>query len=95
MKPPQPPTPIITKPPIHKPGPEGRPLTTKLMARVQRIIDQSKGKLTRQGLADDIGKGRNEVAEYLGGFRSAPNSEITLRMLAWADKHTPKKPAKK
>lgn len=90
MPTPLPPTPKTPRPLPHKPK-EPRPLTEKLMARISRIIEKSNGKHTRQTLANAIGKGRNDVAEYLLGFRAAPSSETTLKMLEWANRHDPRK----
>lgn len=69
---------------------EARPLTQKLMARAARILDKSDGKLTRAAFAKAIGKSYSETVEYLAGFRSAPNSEVTLRIVRFVEKHEAK-----
>lgn len=91
-KPPTPPNPRHTNRPLAQPtiATSEHPLTDALMKRITRIIDNSDGKLTRAMLADAIGKRYQDAVEYLRGFRSRPNSEITLRLLRWADKHDPK-----
>lgn len=94
----------MAKPPIQKPTPlmvnrpfaqpispkEKRPLTTKLMERVDQIIKGSDGKLSRKSLAADLDKNENEVGEWIGGWRSAPNGEKILEIWAWVARHDPK-----
>lgn len=64
-----------------------RPLTDALLARVSKIIEESNGKHTRASLARDLGKPLPNISEWLIGYRSAPSSENTLELLAWANKN--------
>ena len=59
------------------------------MARINRIIEKSGGKLTRRMLGEAIDKGRVAIAEWLGGRRSAPNSESTLMLIRFGLKNDP------
>ncbi len=82
-KPPTPPVPRQSRP-LAQPKGKDRALTRKMMTAISSLIDQSEGKLTRQGLSIDIGRSNNEVVEWLGAWRNFPNAETTLALLRWA-----------
>ncbi len=82
-KPPTPPIPRQSRP-LAQPKGKDRALTRKMMTAISSLIDQSEGKLTRQGLSIDIGRSNNEVVEWLGAWRNFPNAETTLALLRWA-----------
>lgn len=85
-KPPQPPTPRQTRP-LAQPKPQARPLTTELMSRLKAIRDGSEGKITNETLAKELEKTKQEIAEWLGSYRSAPNSETTIAFILFGLTH--------
>ena len=65
--------------------PKPKPLTIDLMQRVNDILE--KKRITVTALAAELGLLQSQLSEYLNGFRSAPNSETTLRLSEWLRKN--------
>jgi hypothetical protein len=86
-KPPTPPTPRHIKPLAHRKTNGARPLTAALMSRCKSIRDESEGRIDNTSIASSLGCTKSEVAEWLGAYRSAPNSETTLGFILYFIAH--------
>lgn len=72
----------------HKPIRSARtrgPLTTKLLARIQAILE--KEGITQIALAKEINVLPVTLCEWMGGYRSSPSGEATLRLIQFCEKH--------
>lgn len=84
-RPPQPPTPRQTRP-LAQPKPQARPLTTEIIQRIRRVVEKSDGAITYETMAAEMGASRAQIAEWVGGYRSAPNSESMIQLCRWLAK---------
>lgn len=89
-KPPQPPTPRLTRPLAQPKVPHAqRPLTTEIMQRIRKVIEDSNGALNCVTIAQDIDAHKNQVVEWISGFRAAPGSERFAELCRWLAQHDP------
>lgn len=63
-----------------------RPMTRRLLALINQIVEESEGTITKASIAKEIGTTPQEIYEWMAGSRSLPNGEKSLLLLAWAEK---------
>lgn len=89
-RPPTPPKPKLTRPlATPKPTNGDRPLTTEVMQRIRRVMEQSQGEISFPSIARDVGQNSNQISEWIGGWRSAPGSERFAELCRWLAQHDP------
>lgn len=81
-KPPASPTPKITRP-LAQPESPTNPITREIMQRARQIIFNSKGVMTLNSVADDIGVSQPQFREWASGFRSMPYGDNLIKIQRW------------